>query len=115
MKRDERMLTLITVDVDMKVNLIHGFSNKTRLQILESLLNKEKTVSQIVDELAINQSSISQHLACLRGCGLIVSRQAGKYVYYRIRNEKIHQLLLMFDEVLLEVENDMNTCENHID
>lgn len=78
-------------------------------------MDREKTVSQIVNDIEGNQSSISQHLACLRGCGLIVSRQEGKYVYYKIRNEQIYQLLSTFDDVLTEVQNDMSTCENHID
>ena len=38
------------IDIDMKVKLIHGFSNKTRIQILESIKDQEKTVSQIVEE-----------------------------------------------------------------
>lgn len=100
--------------VDLKVELVHGFSNKTRLEILETIKESEKTVTQIIEALAGNQSSISQHLACLRGCGLIVSRQEGKYVYYKLRNQKIAGLLDMFDDVLDEVKNDMGTCENHI-
>lgn len=106
---------MVTVDIDMKVKLIQGFSNKIRLQILECIKDKEMTVSQIVDALAGNQSSISQHLACLRGCEIIVGRQEGKYVYYKIRNEKIHQLLTMFDEALVEVEEDINCCKNHLE
>lgn len=105
---------MTTINIDLKTELIHGFSNKTRLQILESIKYEEKTVSQIIEEIAGNQSSISQHLACLRGCGLIVSRQEGKYVYYKIRNEQISRLLTAFDDVLLDVQNDMNTCENRI-
>lgn len=106
---------MIKVDLDMKVKLIHGFANKIRLQILESIKESEKTVSQIVEELNGNQSNISQHLACLKGCGLIISRQEGKYVYYRLRSEQIHHLLGMFDEVLDEVQNDIGTCESHLD
>lgn len=106
---------MATVDIDKKVELIHGFSNKIRLQILECIKDKEMTVSQIVETLAGNQSSISQHLACLRGCGLIVGRQEGKYVYYKIRNEQIRQLLMMFDDVLEVVQDDMGSCKSHLD
>ena len=102
------------IDLDTRANFFHGFSNKTRIQILDSIKDNEKTVSQIVDEIDGNQSSVSQHLACLRGCGLIVSRQEGKYVYYHIRNKKIRQLLDMFDEVLVDIQKDISTCESHI-
>lgn len=100
--------------MDTKVQLIHGFAHKTRLQILESLRNEEKTVSQIVADLEGSQSSISQHLACLRGCGIILSRQEGKYVYYRIRNDQIHNILTVFDDLLTEVQTEISTCEHHI-
>ncbi|MGE7983730.1 ArsR/SmtB family transcription factor [Solibacillus sp. NPDC093137] len=103
------------MDVDMKVKLIHGFSNKTRIQILECIKEQEKTVSQIIEEINGNQSNISQHLACLKGCGIIVGRNEGKYVYYSLRNQQIRDLLTMFDVVLEDVENDMACCDRHID
>ncbi|MER2047204.1 MAG: metalloregulator ArsR/SmtB family transcription factor [Solibacillus sp.] len=103
------------IDVDMKVKLIHGFSNKTRIQILESIKAKEKTVSQIVEEINGNQSNISQHLACLKGCGIIVGRNEGKYIYYSLRNQQISDLLSMFDAVLEDVENDISCCDRQID
>lgn len=103
------------IDIDMKVKLIHGFSNKTRIQILESIKNQEKTVSQIVEEISGNQSNISQHLACLKGCGIIVGRNEGKYSYYSLRNQHIRDLLTMFDTVLGDVQNDVACCDRHID
>lgn len=102
-------------DIDMKVKLIHGFSNKTRIQILESIKEQEKTVSQIVEDIKGNQSNISQHLACLKGCGVIVGRTEGKYTYYSLRNQHIRDLLKMFDVVLEVVQNDVACCERHIE
>jgi len=102
-------------NLDMKVKLIHGFSNKTRIQILECLKNEEKTVSRIIDEIKGNQSNISQHLACLKGCGIIVGRNEGKYCFYSLRNQHIRDLLDMFDVVLSDVQNDVSCCENHMD
>lgn len=102
------------MDIDMKVKLIHGFSNKTRIQILESIKDQEKTVSQIIEEIKGNQSNISQHLACLKGCGIIKGRNEGKYIYYSLRNQHIRDLLTMFDIVLEDVENNVACCEHHI-
>ncbi len=100
---------------DIKMKLIHGFSNKTRIQILECIKEQEKTVSQIVEETKGNQSNISQHLACLKGCGIIVGRNEGKYIYYSLRNQHIRDLLSMFDVVLADVENDIACCDHQID
>jgi DNA-binding transcriptional ArsR family regulator len=97
--------------LDIKAKFIRGFSDKTRLQILHSIKNKQLTVSQIVDELKGNQSNISQHLTCLKGCGIIVGRQEGKYVYYSLRNEQIIQLLHMMDVVFDQVEAEVAACD----
>lgn len=106
---------MIKSDVDMKIKFLRGFADKTRIQILESIKDHEKTVSQIVDELKGNQSNISQHLACLKGCGIIVGRQEGKFIYYSLRNKQVRDLLTMFDVVLEDVQNDVASCDRHID
>ncbi|MBM7603138.1 DNA-binding transcriptional ArsR family regulator [Metabacillus crassostreae] len=103
------------IDVDMKVKFLRGFADKTRIQILEAIKSEEKTVSQIVKELNGNQSNISQHLTCLKGCGLIVGRQEGKYVFYSLASEQIRELLTMFDVVLGDVQHQVACCERHLD
>ncbi|NMH68351.1 helix-turn-helix transcriptional regulator [Bacillus sp. RO3] len=102
------------LDMETKVKFLQGFGHKLRIQILESIKEEEKTVSQIVHELEGSQSSISQHISCLKGCGLIVGRQEGKYIYYSLRNQKVRDLLTMFDVVFEEVQKDVDPCHNHI-
>ncbi len=102
------------VAIDVKTKFIRGFSDKTRLQILESIREGEKSVSQIVEAVQGNQSNVSQHLACLKGCGIIVGRQQGKYMYYSLRNEQIRELLLLFDTVLEQIHDETVACDNHI-
>jgi ArsR family transcriptional regulator len=99
--------------LDIKVKMIKSFADKTRLRILDCLNEKEKTVSQIVNEIEGNQSNISQHLACLKGCGIIVGRQEGKFMYYSIRDEQVRTLLNMFDLVLGEVEEQVADCDKN--
>ncbi|MCR2805594.1 ArsR/SmtB family transcription factor [Paenibacillus soyae] len=98
---------------DVKAKFMRGFSDKTRLQILECIKREEKTVTQLVEELKGNQSNISQHLACLKGCGIIVGRQEGKYMYYSLRNEQIAQLLNVMDSVFQQVEAEVEACEKN--
>jgi DNA-binding transcriptional ArsR family regulator len=47
------------ISIDTRTKFIRGFSDKTRLQILDCLLEEEKTVSQIVNAIQGNQSNIS--------------------------------------------------------
>lgn len=104
---------MLKTNQEVKAKFLRGFSDKTRLQILESIKNTEKTVSQIVDDLKGNQSNISQHLACLKGCGIIVSRQEGKYIYYSLRNEQISQLLDIMEAVFTQVEEEVAACDKN--
>ncbi|TCP28897.1 ArsR family transcriptional regulator [Scopulibacillus darangshiensis] len=99
------------INIETKTKFLRGFADKTRIQILDCLKNGEKPVSQIVKEINGNQSNISQHLACLKGCGIIRGRQEGKYVYYSLRNAQVKQLLQMFDDVLFTVESDVRDCD----
>lgn len=99
--------------LEVKAKFIRAFSDKTRLQILECIKDSEKPVSRIVEELNGNQSNISQHLACLKGCGIIVSRQEGKYMYYSLQSEQIKLLLTMMDNVFHQVEEEVAACEKN--
>jgi len=101
--------------LDVKVRVVHGFSNKTRLQILECLSEGEKTVTEIVEIVQGNQSNISQHLACLKGCGLIQKRTQGKYGYYSLRNETVRDLLRLFGDLTLEIGRESACCAHHIE
>ncbi|MDT3958905.1 metalloregulator ArsR/SmtB family transcription factor [Staphylococcus kloosii] len=100
-------------DIELKAHFIHGLSNKTRLTILELLKSKEMTVNEIVKQSKISQSSISQHLSCLKGCGLVTSRQEGKYVYYQIKDRQILELLKLIDSVVEDTEDDIENCQYH--
>ncbi|AIQ13745.1 ArsR/SmtB family transcription factor [Paenibacillus durus] len=97
--------------LDVTAKFIRGFADKTRLQILYSLIQEGKTVSQLIEEIGASQSRISQHLACLRDCGIVESRQEGKYVYYSVKNEDIISLLRMFDIALQPVKSLVSCCE----
>ena len=44
-----------------------------------------------------------------------MGRHEGKYIYYSLRNEKVRDLLTMFDVVLADVQNDVACCDRHIE
>ncbi|MEK3883112.1 metalloregulator ArsR/SmtB family transcription factor [Paenibacillus sp. PL2-23] len=98
-----------------KVKFIRGFGDKTRLQILDSIKQEEKSVTQLMAEVEASQSSISQHLGCLKECGLIVGRQEGKFMYYSLSSDRIKLLLDMMDEVFMEVQTGVECCDQHFE
>lgn len=79
---------------EIEAKFFHGLSDLTRLRIVELLLDEgEKNVSELVAALDQTQGRISNHLACLRWCGYVDSRREGKFVYYRVSDPRIRQLL----------------------
>lgn len=58
--------------------LFHGLSDPSRLAILQHLSLGEHRVRDLTEHLGLAQSTVSAHLACLRDCGLVVSRPQGR-------------------------------------
>ena len=65
----------------------------TRLAIIEALLERERTVSELVELLDAPQSRISNHLACLRWCRFVENERTGRSVVYRIADERVALVL----------------------
>jgi DNA-binding transcriptional ArsR family regulator len=97
----------------LKAKLFRGLSDPTRLSILESLRDGEKTTSQIVMESGHNQSNVSNHLSCLLDCGLVQNRRQGKNIFYSISNKKVSKLLEESDAILSDVARGLNECVNY--
>ena len=97
----------------LKAKFFRGFADSTRLAILESLRNGEKTVTEIAQETGQSQSNVSNHLSCLLECGLLKNRRDGKNIYYSIRNAKIEKLLENSDIVLSEVYCEIFECTRY--
>ena len=71
-------------------------SDMTRLKILLSLLDedqKEKCVSEIVEEVGASQSLISHQLKVLKDFDLVSTRREGKKIYYSLADDHVRQLI----------------------
>jgi DNA-binding transcriptional ArsR family regulator len=66
----------------IKAKFFRGLSDESRLLILETLQRSEKTVGEIVQITNLTQPNVSNHLSCLKRCGLVTSRQNGRAVTY---------------------------------
>jgi DNA-binding transcriptional ArsR family regulator len=65
----------------------------TRLRVVEALLERERTVSELVELLGAPQSRVSNHLACLRWCRFVESERRGRTVVYRVADERVSRIL----------------------
>lgn len=94
----------------MKAKLFRGFADPTRLSILECLRDGARTVGAIAAETGQGRSNVSNHLACLLGCGLVKNSRLGKNIRYSLRNARVRSLLVQGDTVLSEVYREIFEC-----
>ena len=107
------MITFETQSLALKAKLFRGFSDPSRLSILESLRSGSKTVTEVVSATGRAQSSVSTHLACLYECGLVSREQRGKFVYYSISDERVEEILHRADGLLADVAKGVYECTRY--
>ena len=98
------------VQIGIYAKFFHGLANPTRLRIVEILLDGEKSVGQLVEAVGAAQSQISNQLACLKWCGYVASRQDGKYVLYRISDERVRSILQLAKEIVADNAEHIRCC-----
>lgn len=79
-----------------------AISSPKRLEILEFLVQGEKTVEKLADLARIDVKLASAHLKSLREARLVEARRDGKYIHYRLSNNDVADLLVKVREVAEE-------------
>lgn len=99
--------------VELKAKLFRGFADRARLSILEALRAAPLTVGEIVTATGLSQSNVSNHLGCLRDCGLVTREQDGRYVRYELSDARVATLLCVADELLADVAKGIYECTRY--
>jgi DNA-binding transcriptional ArsR family regulator len=107
------MAVLQDLGLSLKAKLFRGLADPSRLAILEALRSGEKTVSGVVEATALTQPNASSHLSCLRDCGLVVSRQEGRFVYYRLADARVEEMLRGAEGILAGVAERVYACTRY--
>ena len=109
-----RMLITVTLKaIDLQAKLFRGFSDPSRLAILAILRDGPLTVGEIVQATGLLQSNVSNHLSCLRDCGLVTAQPQGRFVSYRLSDERVAHLLRLADELLADVAKGVYECTRY--
>jgi ArsR family transcriptional regulator, cadmium/lead-responsive transcriptional repressor len=85
-------------------------ADPTRVRVLELLLAGERKVGDLVEATGQQQGRVSSHLACLRWCGFVATRREGKFVYYRIADDRVSALLHLAHGMLAEHAGAVAAC-----
>lgn len=97
------MLTLAS-RLDAMNRLGRALADPTRCRILLALLDGARYPAQLAADLGLSRSNTSNHLACLRGCGVIVAVPEGRQTRYELSDEKLRHALSDLLGVVLAVD-----------
>ncbi len=82
----------------------HALSDPTRARILLALRDSAAYPSDLADLLGVSRQSLSNHLTCLRGCGLVVAVPQGRRSRYELADPRLAHALTDLMSVVLAVD-----------
>lgn len=97
------MLTIAS-RVDVMNRLGRAMADPTRSRILLSLLEEPGYPARLARDLGLTRTNVSNHLACLRGCGIVVAEPEGRQTRYEISDPHIAAALTALVNVTLAVD-----------
>jgi DNA-binding transcriptional ArsR family regulator len=83
------MQTLPVAHTDALARFGHALSDATRTRILLSLRTGPAYPSEMAEQIGVSRQILSNHLACLRGCGLVVAVPEGRRSRYELADRRI--------------------------
>ena len=86
-----------------KAEFFRTLGHPARIRVLELLSQREHAVGELLPEVGIEASSLSQQLAVLRRAGLVTFRKEGSTVYYSLTSPQVAELLAVARHILTEV------------
>ena len=101
-------------DLQVAAALFHSLSDPSRLAILQHLIFGEHRVRDLTQHLGLAQSTVSAHLACLRECGLVVSRPQGRAsVFSLVSAPELLAVLAAAERLLATTGQGVALCPNY--
>jgi DNA-binding transcriptional ArsR family regulator len=76
-----------------ETEIFRALADPTRLAVFERLATREMSVSELKTGFSVSQPAISQHLAALKGAGLVFERREGRFAFYSAAPEGLAPLL----------------------
>lgn len=67
----------------------HALADPTRAAILVALRHGAACPADLAHDLGVSRQSMSNHLACLRGCDLVVAERSGRHLHYSLAHSDL--------------------------
>lgn len=108
------MLTIVS-RLDVMNRLGRAMADPTRSRILMSLLAEPGYPAQLARDLDLTRSNVSNHLSCLRGCGIVVAVPEGRQTRYEIADPHLTRALISLVDVVLAVDDGEDCTDDTCD
>ena len=72
-----------------------ALADPTRRRVLVELLNGPRYPAELAEAFGISRANLSNHLTCLRGCGLVLATADGRRVRYELADPRLVDALTM--------------------
>ena len=90
----------------LKAELFKTLGHPLRIRILEKLCLREHSVGELLAELDVEASNLSQQLGVLRASGLVAARRDGSAVLYAVTDPEIAELLAVARRIRTKLLSD---------
>ncbi|MEJ1089545.1 metalloregulator ArsR/SmtB family transcription factor [Microbacterium sp. Mu-80] len=97
------MLTLAS-RVNVMNRLGRAMADPNRSRILLALLEQPGYPAQLARDLELSRTNVSNHLTCLRGCGIVVAEPEGRQTRYEISDPHLTTALVTLVDITLAVD-----------
>ena len=87
------LMGVTVIDLDALGRIGHALADDTRRRLLVELLAGPKYPGDLVEGLGTTKANVSNHLTCLRGCGLVVAEPEGRRVRYELAGPRFAEAL----------------------
>ncbi|OBH15214.1 transcriptional regulator [Mycolicibacter sinensis] len=84
----------------VKAEFFKTLGHPTRIRVLELLAERDRTVGELLPEIGVEASNLSQQLAVLRRAGVVMATKEGNTVVYSIASPVITELLAVARKAL---------------
>ncbi len=101
---DAASLDLLFSQAEEASAFLKALAHEGRLMILCSLVNGEKSVTELENLLNSRQAAVSQQLSRLRLEGIVSARRDGKAIYYSLRDPKAQQMIALLYSMFCKPE-----------
>jgi DNA-binding transcriptional ArsR family regulator len=87
----------------LKAEFFKTLGHPMRIRVLEMLSDRDHSVGEMLQELGVEASNLSQQLAVLRHSGLVTARREGSTVCYSLASDQVAELLAVAKSILTRV------------